>query len=1079
MDRKTALQALGLDENASDQHIQATLAAKKQDIASKKANAPTEALQAKFEALEARLAEAEAALSPRRSQPAGDSPDMDKTPSPASSLPQAHSQRQSAGTPLSQTKLADLPGMAPQDAAQVELQPGQVLANRYEIKELIGQGGMGAVYRAFDKNTDREIALKLLLPSLLKNDNARERFLSEAKISQQLSHPNIVNVFDVQSEGDLFFLTMELLEGQDLRQWLDNLKAVNQPTPVDEVKRIASELCDALSYAHEFTVHRDIKPENIWLDEKGRVKLMDFGIARVQSASQRTQTGAAMGTAYYMAPEQLQGRELDARADIYAVGVMLYEMLTGQIPAGRFESAITLRKDIGKGLNHTIDKALAVNPEQRFANAGEMKAALLSGKAGKGPKMPKAASPANAALSHGPNKLVIAGMVLLLVVGIGVAAQQGWLDALKPLDKELIAQQKADAAKLQGEIKTLKRRFDNAVRDLDSDIRDAERDKNSKEEQLLQAWMDLAKRYLVDSPRYGELEGLESQAELHLRDETQSAQAVAVLEQARDGYQALVDDFYAGENVSVLSPQIADLRKKWQGKQDSKVWPVSEKVEALYQQARANETDGLLREAEPKLTELNAGYAALIAANDDMAKVNQSLKQAQSAWQKLADSKKLTQVPEIEALKMEEKQHRAALKAAAELASVTGAMVGLQGQIATYKELTSSVANLAKAEKNTLGAKARYEKQRKGYPLDANATAKKAGEQLGAAQAALKAKQWVAAGKGFAEAKAGYDGARSTESKVIASINQARAAQKKAQAAKADYDQEKEHDPNTATTAQAIRALVAGDKALAARQWNVALSRYGEAEKGLIEATDLARASMAASSVAASMVKIPAGTFRMGSNNGKRDEKPAHSVTVSSFYMQEHEVTWNQYQPCINAGVCSSGGNEGWDKNNRPVINVSWNDIQTYIKWLNQKTGQRFRLPSEAEWEYAARAGSTGKYSWGDSLSCSRAKFGSYNNQYHCGAHQTVLVKSYSPNRFGLYDMHGNAGEWVQDCWHDYYYGAPSNGGAWTSGGDCGQRVWRGGGWYMAPHTMRSASRHRFSASYGSSLNGFRLVQDR
>ncbi|MCK0154924.1 SUMF1/EgtB/PvdO family nonheme iron enzyme [Alcanivorax sp. S6407] len=1073
MEKQTALNALGLADNASEAEIAQAIAAKKQSIAEKQASAPTDALKVKFATMAKKLDEIEAVLAA-----GGDSADP-QAPSPASSLPQEPSQQpnqpQSARAPLSQTKLADLPGMAPQDAAQVELQPGQILANRYEIKELIGQGGMGAVYRAHDKNTDREIALKLLLPSLLKNDSARERFLSEAKISQQLSHPNIVNVFDVQSEGDLFFLTMELLEGQDLN-------AVNQPTPVDEVKRIASELCDALSYAHEFTVHRDIKPENIWLDEKGRVKLMDFGIARVQSASQRTQTGAAMGTAYYMAPEQLQGRELDARADIYAVGVMLYEMLTGQIPAGRFESAITLRKEIGKGLNNTIDKALAVNPEQRFANAGEMKAALLSGKTGKAPKIPKAPKAANPHLSTGPNKLAIAAMVLLLVGGIGVAAQQGWLDALKPLDKELIAQQKADAAKLQGEIKTLKRRFDNAVRDLDRDISDAERDKNSKEEQRLQAWMDLAKRYLVDSTRYGELEGLESQADLHLRDEKQSAQAVAVLEQARDGYQALVDDFYAGENVSDLSPKVGALRKQWQGKQGSKVWPVSEKVEAQYQQARANEADGLLRDAEPKLTELKAGYTALIAANDDMAKVNQSLKQAQAAWQKLADSKKLTQVTEIEALKKEEQQHRDALKAAAELVAVTGAMEGLQGQITTYKELTNSVANLAQAEKNALSAKASYEKQRKGYPLDANATANKSGEQLVAAQAALKAKQWVAAGKGFAEAKAGYDSARSAESKVIASINQARAAQKKAQAAKASYEKVKEHDPDAATTAKASQALVAGDKALAGRQWNSALSRYVEAEKGLREAADLARASMAAASIAASitaaMVKIPSGTFRMGLAHS--NHTPVHSVSVSSFFMQEHEVTWNQYQPCIDAGVCSSGGDAGWGKGNLPVLNVSWNDVQKYIGWLNQKTGKTFRLPSEAEWEYAARAGSTSDYSWGDSIGCVKARYGRGDGG-PCGNRYKgpSPVKSYSPNRFGLYDMHGNVWEWVQDCWHDSYSGAPSNGSAWTSGGDCGRRVVRGGSWSNLRGYLVSGNRGRNSASDRTLTIGFRLVQDR
>ncbi|MCK0154918.1 SUMF1/EgtB/PvdO family nonheme iron enzyme [Alcanivorax sp. S6407] len=975
MDKQTALQALGLADNASETDIVQAIAAKKQSIAEKQASAPTEALKTKFATMAKKLDEIEAVVTTggtltRGNQPVGDSPSQDKTP-----FPQQPSQQQSAKAPLSQTKLADLPGMAPQDAVQVELQSGHILANRYEIKELIGQGGMGAVYRAFDKNRDEDIAIKLLLPSLTKNERALERFLNEARISSKLSHPNIVNVFDVQSEGDLFFLTMELLEGQDLRQIMDNQKTAGRPFDVEDVKEYIAGITEGLAYAHQHTVHRDIKPENIWVTEDQQVKLMDFGIAQLQSSSQRTQTGAAMGTAYYMAPEQLKGvKDIDGRADQYALGVLAYEMLTEDVPAGVIEPVNALRKDIPKGMAAAIMQAMNARPENRFPDINAFNAAIQSGKA---PKIPKAPKVANPHLSTGPNKLAIAAMVLLLVVGIGVAAQQGWLDALKPLDKELIAQQKADAAKLQGEIKTLKRRFDNAVRDLDRDISDAERDKNSKEEQRLQAWMDLAKRYLVDSARYGELEGLESQADLHLRDEKQSAQAVAVLEQARDGYQALIDDFYAGENVSDLSPKVGALRKQWQGKQGSKVWPVSEKVEAQYQQARANEADGLLRDAEPKLT-------------------------------KLADSKKLTQVTEIEALKKEEQQHRDALKAAAELVAVTGAMEGLQGQITTYKELTRSVANLAQAEKNALSAKASYEKQRKGYSLDDNASANKADEQLTAAQAALKNKQWVAAGKGFADAKAGYDSALSTESKVIASIHQARA------------------------TEEAARSI-----------------------------TD-------------SMIKIPGGSFIMGSDSGM--EAPIHSVSISSFYMQEHEVTWNQYQPCIDAGVCpdnrGDGGDNGWGKGNRPAINVSWNDIQKYIGWLNKKSGQDFRLPSEAEWEYAARAGSTGKFSWGDSTDCSHANF------TDCNYHKTMPVKSYSPNGFGLYDMHGNVSEWVQDCWNDSYDGAPSDGKAWVVG-SCGGRIHRGGAWNYSWIYMRLASRGGGLVSLRLSSTGFRLAKDR
>jgi formylglycine-generating enzyme required for sulfatase activity len=232
------------------------------------------------------------------------------------------------------------------------------------------------------------------------------------------------------------------------------------------------------------------------------------------------------------------------------------------------------------------------------------------------------------------------------------------------------------------------------------------------------------------------------------------------------------------------------------------------------------------------------------------------------------------------------------------------------------------------------------------------------------------------------------------------------------------------------------------------------------------------------------LADIPAGSFMMGSNNGDDDEKPVHRVTVPAFKMMKHEVTWAQYQPCIDAGVCSTGsdGDEGWGKGNRPVINVSWDDAQDYIRWLNQKTSMNFRLPSEAEWEYAARAGTTTAFSTGDRISTSQANFdgnytynGSSKGQYR---QKTLPVGSFQPNDFGLYDMHGNVWEWTQDCWNGSYSGAPNNGAAWESG-DCDKRVLRGGSWGLKPYWLRSASRYWNNTTNRGNDSGFRLVQGR
>ena len=225
------------------------------------------------------------------------------------------------------------------------------------------------------------------------------------------------------------------------------------------------------------------------------------------------------------------------------------------------------------------------------------------------------------------------------------------------------------------------------------------------------------------------------------------------------------------------------------------------------------------------------------------------------------------------------------------------------------------------------------------------------------------------------------------------------------------------------------------------------------------------------------MVEIPGGTFRMGDLNGggDDDERPVHSVTVSDFKLGKYEVTIAQWDACLADGGCGGytpDDDEG--RGNRPVIYVSWDDIQLFIDWLNARTGGNYRLPTEAEWEYAARAGSTTKYSWGNSIGSNRA-----NCNDDCGDRwkYTAPVGSFSANAWGLHDLHGNVWEWVQDCSNDSYVGAPTDGSAWTSG-DCGLRVVRGGSWFHLPGLLRSANR---TSARSNSENpfGFRLAQDK
>jgi tRNA A-37 threonylcarbamoyl transferase component Bud32 len=242
-----------------------------------------------------------------------------------------------------------------------------------EIIELIGQGGMGAVYKARQPALDRLVAVKVLPPEAGRDPAFAERFGREARALARLSHPNIVAVHDVGRAGEFYYFVMEYVDGANLRQVLRDGKL----TP-EQALRIVPQICDALQYAHEEgVVHRDIKPENILLDRKGRVKIADFGLAKLlgRDTGNFTLTGSrqVMGTLYYMAPEQVERPlDVDHRADIYSLGVVFYEMLTGQLPVGRFPMP-SEKAGTDAFLDEVVLRALEREPANRYQHASDVK----------------------------------------------------------------------------------------------------------------------------------------------------------------------------------------------------------------------------------------------------------------------------------------------------------------------------------------------------------------------------------------------------------------------------------------------------------------------------------------------------------------------------------------------------------------------------------------------------------------------------------------------------------------------------------------------------------------------------------
>ena len=229
------------------------------------------------------------------------------------------------------------------------------------------------------------------------------------------------------------------------------------------------------------------------------------------------------------------------------------------------------------------------------------------------------------------------------------------------------------------------------------------------------------------------------------------------------------------------------------------------------------------------------------------------------------------------------------------------------------------------------------------------------------------------------------------------------------------------------------------------------------------------------------MVVVPAGSFMMGSSASEEDhtdaESPVHRVTIAApFAVGVYEVTFDEWDACVGAGGC--GGyrpeDEGRGRGRHPVSRVSWEDAQAYVDWLSRETSEDYRLLSEAEWEYAARAGTTTRYHWGDDIGRNRANC----RRYPCGDSWefTAPVGSFGVNGFGLHDVHGNVGEWVEDCRNESYVGAPSDGSAWLSG-ECARRVLRGGSWYFFSRSLRAASRVWGPTGIRDDSGGFRVAR--
>ncbi|MHC4697441.1 MAG: bifunctional serine/threonine-protein kinase/formylglycine-generating enzyme family protein [Planctomycetota bacterium] len=862
------------------------------------------------------------------------------------------------------------------------------MADRFEVRRRIGVGEAGTVYVAFDRKRGREIAVRVLLPHLVADEPARQLLFSETRLASTLDHPGIAGVFEVEKDGQLHFVTMELLEGTTLRQRMDALSVAVQSLSVEQVLQLGVALCDALACAHEQTTHGRVRPENVFLCDGGAVKLMDFGVDGLLHAGQSTMMGVSPDRIPYMAPEQLRAAEdADHRADQYATAAVLYEALTGDAPVGRVKPAMEKRPETPESLSRALDRALEPDPADRFA---DMKAFVdaMTGRSSSG---------------RGRMRYWVLAALIVLVVAVGVTHPR-WRGPVGSMIGEVLRDPEARAAAETARTQALAAASN--WREVAKLLPD---DQVPKAIAQADEAFSAGRKHLADKAHPEAEEAFRLAGELYESHTTATAQALQDAPStagvnARDLLEkldALEQELYArvaesaklldGCERSLRSARTDDERAAIEARRDSAEAELSlmnrlkSSVQGnVFSSSLRTEITGSLDRADRHLEAGRRGEALSLYAQ------TKTRLEDLLAWPDRAES----------ALR----EHAALSREIDQVRSVLGSMaLGL------------------------VGVKSALE---------------------GAAQETARGNDTLAEGR-LAESTALFESAHEYLSQVRAqavtgllSLARARHGERKGTPAVLALDELLALDPQHAAAQQLRREI------LSYRMTN---------------------------SIGMELVFIPPGEFLMGSPSNEHgrdeDERQRRVKLGKGFYMGATEVTQAQWRAVMGDDPSK------WKGDDLPVEQVSWEDVQEFCRRLSTKEGREYRLPTEAEWEYACRAGTTTPFSFGETISTDQAN---YDGEFTYGSgnkgvfrNETLPVGSFPPNAWGLHDMHGNVWEWCPDGYEDY---PPSPVRRTAEEAPIEGRVLRGGSWRSRPKYCRCANRVRDLE--GSRLNniGFRVV---
>jgi serine/threonine-protein kinase PpkA len=758
----------------------------------------------------------------------------------------------------------------------------------YRIIRKINQGGMSTVYLAIQISVGRIVALKVMNPGLTSDPAFSERFQREATIVGQLSHPNIVAIYDIGREGDLNYIAMDYLPGGSVHD-----KMITGLTG-EEALKVTKEIANALDHAHERGyIHRDIKPENILFRTDNSAVLSDFGVAKgIVGASRMTHVGTVVGTPHYMSPEQTRGQTVDARSDLYSLGVVFYEMLTGTLPYQGEDTVTIALKHISAPIpklplqyqpyQKILEKFLAKDPAQRFQSGREVTQAI---------EQLEAASRVPYITNSAPEDLSIMALVRALVAATSHAIKWRWQKLLNlRWSKEQGFHQK----------------------------------KNGKDS-------------VFGDEIAPTLFATRIQQQTHINPQ--------LLAQHKKLYRPLGAGLLLLVSWCLFSVIAQGHTSNWPGPLQT-----ATRVTAnLFGFAPAAKALDKPKPTVSVATTSSVASSAILLANISSAVSSQSSSSTAPSYALVVKTK-----PE-------------------------GAQIRLLNIPDKYKEGILLPAGRYKIEMSKTGFKTKVE--------------------------------W---------------------------------AEIKSEALNLNY--QLEEAPSEVSAKPGAPVAIDGGKN------------------------------------APELVRIPAGQFTMGDDSNIHTA-PAHKVVISrAFAMSKYEITFAEYDQFAQATNRALPGDNGWGRETRPVIHVSWDDAQAYVQWLSKTTGKKYRLPTEAEWEYAARAGSAAHFWWGDSeqdargkANCRRGCYSSYSGLF---GSKSAPVGSYLPNAFGLYDTAGNVSEWVQDCYEDNFANVSSQGHIAREIKNCASRVVRGGSTRDNVQRLISSARDNIPAGYLNDVLGFRVVME-